>query len=106
MDRVVLTFVLHENLSLRGPRAETAEGWLTLGVHEDLQEATYLAMEGMLDLMRERYGLERNHALAIASLTVDLRVTQIVNGTRGVHAVLPHGAFIPASGESDASSRK
>jgi acetamidase/formamidase len=24
---------------------------------------------------------------------VDLRITQIVNGTKGVHAVLPHGAI-------------
>jgi acetamidase/formamidase len=42
--------------------------------------------------MHEQYGLARNDALALASLVVDLRVTQIVNGVRGVHALLPNGA--------------
>ena len=38
--------------------------------------------------MREQYGLERKEALAFASLLVDVRVTQIVNGVKGAHAVL------------------
>lgn len=49
------------------------------------------ALDAMLDLMRELHGLQRREALALASLVVDLRVTQVVNGVRGVHAVLPHG---------------
>lgn len=32
---------------------------------------------------------------ALANLTVDLRITQLVNGVRGVHALLPHGALNP-----------
>jgi len=47
----------------------------------------------MLDLMVEQYGLQRPDALALASLVVDMRITQIVNGIRGVHAVLPHGSI-------------
>ena len=31
-------------------------------------------------------------AIALASLIVDLRITQIVNGIKGVHAVLPKKA--------------
>ena len=46
----------------------------------------------MLDLMSEQFDLQRKEALALASLVVDLRITQVVNGVRGVHAVLPHGA--------------
>jgi acetamidase/formamidase len=95
MDRASLTFHLHEtDAPLAMPRAWTPEGWLTLGVHEDLQEATYLALDAMLTLMDEQYpGLRRAEALAYASVAVDLRVTQIVNGVRGVHAVLPHDAL-------------
>jgi acetamidase/formamidase len=93
MDRVDLKFHLHEGMRLTTPRARTAEGWLTLAFHEDLNEATYLAIEAMLDLMAEQYHLERTDALLLASLVVDLRITQIVNGVRGVHAVLPHGAI-------------
>ncbi len=32
----------------------------------------------------------RQEALALASVAVDVRATQLVNGVRGVHAVLPH----------------
>ena len=52
----------------------------------------WLAVEGMLDLL-ERRGYNRKEALMLASLTVDLHVTQIVNGTKGVHAILPHDAL-------------
>ena len=31
--------------------------------------------------------------LSLAGLTVAMQVTQHVNGTNGVHALLPHGAY-------------
>ena len=43
--------------------------------------------------MGENYNLSRDDALMLASLVVDLRITQIVNGVVGVHAVLPHGVL-------------
>jgi acetamidase/formamidase len=42
----------------------------------------------MLDLMERERGLDRKRALALASVVVDLRVTQVVNAAKGVHAVL------------------
>lgn len=93
IERCDLTFVLHEKLTLSTLRARTTEGWLTLGFHEDLNEATFLALDAMLDLMGEQFGMGRGEALAMASVVVDLRVTQVVNGVKGVHAVLPHGAI-------------
>jgi acetamidase/formamidase len=50
-------------------------------------------MATMLDLMERELGLGRKHALALASVAVDLRVTQIVNVTKGVHAVLRDDAL-------------
>jgi acetamidase/formamidase len=47
----------------------------------------------MLSHLTEEYGLGRPQGLALASLVVDLRITQVVNGTLGVHAVLPPGAI-------------
>ena len=93
MERVDLTFRLHPQMSLTTPRANTPAGWITLGLHEDLNEAMALALEAMLDLMEELHGLERRDALALASLVVDLRITQVVNDVLGVHALLPHGAL-------------
>lgn len=93
MEEVSLTFVLHADLTLTMPRACTPAGWLTFGFHEDLNEATVQALDGMLDLMGELYGLNRVQAIAIGSTVVDLCITQVVNGVKGVHAVLPHRAI-------------
>jgi acetamidase/formamidase len=73
--------------------AWTPEAWLTFGFDEDLDEAAAIAIDGMLDLMKRELALERREALALSSVVVDLRVTQLVNGVRGVHAVLPHDAI-------------
>jgi acetamidase/formamidase len=93
MERVTLTFEVREDMPLKTPRARTSNAWLTLGFHEDLHEAAMLALEDMLALMGEQYDLSRVQALALASLVVDLRVTQIANGVLGVHAVLPDGSI-------------
>jgi acetamidase/formamidase len=96
MERVDLTFDLLPDLRLSTPRADTPAGWVTLGFHEDLHEAGMIALEAMLDLMGEQYGLDRQDALALASVAVDLRITQLVNdGILGVHALLPRGAVLP-----------
>jgi acetamidase/formamidase len=94
MERVALTFSLRDDMPIKTPCADTAAGWLTMGLHEDLNEATYRALEAILDTMQAHFGYTRIEALAIASLTVDLRITQIVNGVRGAHAVLPHGVLL------------
>ena len=44
--------------------------------------------------MVRELGLARDDALAFASVTVDLRVTQVVNQVLGVHAVLRDDAFL------------
>jgi acetamidase/formamidase len=93
MDLVKLTFSVRDDIHLTMPRAKTPTSWITMGFHEDLNEATIIALDGMLNLMNELFGYDRKEALALASLVVDLRITQIVNGVRGVHAVLPHGAI-------------
>ncbi len=93
LERAELTLAVREDLDLRTPVAWTPHAWLTLGFDEDLDEAAALAIGAMLDLLTREHGLERKDALALASLVVDLRVTQIVNGVKGVHAVLPHDAI-------------
>jgi acetamidase/formamidase len=94
MELVDLTLVLRPELRLASPRAITPAGRLTFGFSTDLHEATMLALEAMLDWMGELYHLGRRDALALASLAVDLRVTQLVNaGVLGAHAVLPDGAI-------------
>ena len=92
LERAELTLGLSD-LELGSPIAWTPQAWLTLGFDQDLDEAAAMAVDAMLDLMGRERGLERADALALASLVVDLRVTQIVNGAQGVHAVLRHDAL-------------
>jgi acetamidase/formamidase len=50
----------------------------------------------MIDFMTHQYDLTRHQAFGLASVLVDLRITQIVNKVRGVHAVLSHEAIVEA----------
>jgi acetamidase/formamidase len=97
IDRVDLTFRLREDMSLTTPVAHTPAGWITFGLDEDLNVAARIALEEMVRLIGEQRGVGRLDALAIASLTVDMRITQLVNVVRGVHAVLPHDVTAGAS---------
>ena len=51
------------------------------------------AIDGILDLIERELGVERGYAAALASVAVDLRITQMVNGVKGVHAVLRDDAI-------------
>ena len=92
-DLVQLTIDVRDDLPLRMPVAHTGEAWIAFGFDANLDEAAAIATDGMLALMQRELGLERRDALALASVVVDLRVTQMVNGIRGVHAVLKRDAI-------------
>ncbi|MBA2277349.1 MAG: acetamidase/formamidase family protein [Chloroflexia bacterium] len=87
-----LTLSLTNDLALTTPMARTPDAWLTFGFDESLDAATLLALDAMLVFCRET-GVGRHEALALASLLADFRITQIVNGVRGVHALIRHDAL-------------
>jgi acetamidase/formamidase len=93
IEEARMTFQLHPDLHLTSPRAWTRSGWLTFGFDENLNVASQAALESMLDLIVEKHIVTRADALALASVVVDLRVTQIANKVFGVHAVLRHDAW-------------
>lgn len=89
-----MTLELVDEPALPGVYATTPAGRITFGFEADLNEATAIALEAMLDWMAASYRMSRAEALAVASATVSMRVTQIANQTWGVHALLPDGAVI------------
>src|SRR3954452_18733554 len=93
LDEVRLTLGLRPDLELRMPVARTNSSWIAFGFDADLDVAADMALQTMLDLMQREHGLGRERALALASVCVDLHVTQVVNEAKGVHAVLRHGAL-------------
>jgi acetamidase/formamidase len=94
LDRVDLTLSVLDpaDLPVTGPVARTPAGWVTMGLGDTLDEAAYGALNAMFDLLGRLHGVSRPDAVALASVAVDLRVTQIVNQVVGAHAVLAPGA--------------
>lgn len=91
--RGTVQIVLHKDRTLKRPRAETPTHWITLGLDPDLDEAARIATREMIDFLVEEKGLERDDAYLLTSLVVDLAVTQLVDGTKGIHAKLPKSIF-------------
>jgi acetamidase/formamidase len=85
--------ILHKNTPIKWPRAETATHYMTIGLHTDLNEAAKIATREMLDFIVQTKGLKRDDAYMLLSAAMDLIVTQAVDGTRGIHAMLPKSIF-------------
>ena len=85
--------VLHKGMRITWPRAETPTHYMTMGLHEDLNQAAKIATREMLNFIVETKGVPRDDALMLLSAAMDLRVTQIVDGTKGVHALMPKSVF-------------
>ena len=75
--------------------ATTPAGRVAFGLSPDLNEAVGEALDAMLDWLQRDLGCSRAEAMALASVAVDLRITQVVNQTFGVHALWPEGRLRP-----------
>jgi len=84
---------LRKSQRLRWPRAETPTHYIAMGLHEDLDEATRLATREMVDFLVAEKGLSRDAAYMLCSLAADLHVTQAVDATKGVHAMIAKSIF-------------
>lgn len=78
--------------------AVTPAGRVTFGLSPDLNEAVGEALDAMVEWLHQHLGCTRIEAMALASVAVDLRVTQVVNQTFGVHALWPDGRLRPSAG--------
>jgi acetamidase/formamidase len=78
---------------LKWPRAETPTHYMTMGLDPDLDEATRLATREMVEYLVAEKRLSRDDAYVLCSLAADLRVTQAVDGTKGIHALIAKAVF-------------
>ncbi|WP_373050491.1 acetamidase/formamidase family protein [Thalassovita aquimarina] len=79
---------VRDDLKIDFPRAETPTHLITMGMHEDLDRCAEMALRDMIALIVDRTGLSREDAYMLCSLIGDLRVTQTVNGNKGVHMMM------------------
>jgi acetamidase/formamidase len=84
---------LRKDLSLTWPRAETATHYISMGLDPDLDVAAELATREMVSWLVEEKGMSREDAYVLCSVALDLRVTQVVDQTKGVHGMLAKSLF-------------
>jgi acetamidase/formamidase len=87
-------FELLKGETLAWPRAETPTHWISLGLHADLEEAMRMAIRETVSFLTRTQGLTREDAYALASIAVDFEVTQVVDGVKGIHAMIPKAIFL------------
>ena len=79
--------VLHRD-ELSFPRAITPTHYITLGMNVDLDDAASQALNLMVDWLVELKAWDPEEAYVFCSLACDLHVTQLVDGNKGIHAMV------------------
>lgn len=80
--------LVRDDMTLDLPIAETPNSVITMGFDPDLDDCVVIALRQMINLISTRTGISRQEAYTLCSLAADLHVTQVVNGNKGVHAIL------------------
>ena len=87
-------FIVRKDMKLIWPRAETPTHWIVMGLHTDLDDALKIAVRETISFITTRFPhLTREEAYMIASVGVDYVVTQAVDGTKGIHGLIPKSIF-------------
>src|SRR5581483_864603 len=86
-------FIVRKDLKLHWPRAETPTHFIAMGIDKDLTEATKIAVREAIDFLTTEKKLSRDDAYMLSSVAVDFDITQLVDGTKGVHAMIPKAIF-------------
>ena len=84
----VSRLTLRQDLRLDYPRAETPTHYMTMAMDPDLDQCVVRALRDMIVLLGEKRNLSREDAYTLCSLAADLRVTQTVNGSKGIHCMI------------------
>lgn len=92
-EEVELEFIVRKDMHLTYPRAESPTHWIVMGFHADLDEAMKMAIREAIAFLQEKKDLTREEAYSLCSLAVDFRVTQVVDGDKGIHGMIPKDIF-------------
>ncbi|MBJ3776741.1 acetamidase/formamidase family protein [Acuticoccus mangrovi] len=85
--------IVRKDMSLTRPRAESASELITMAFDPDLDDAAKTALRDMIALLASEHGMSREDAYMLCSLAADMRVTQLVDGNKGIHTVLAKAAI-------------
>jgi acetamidase/formamidase len=88
-----IEFVLHKDMKVSYPRAETPTHYISMGFDDDLSIATHKAVREMIDFLVENKKLSRDDAYMLVSVAGDVDITEMVDRNKGVHVMLPKAIF-------------
>src|SRR5262249_23423429 len=88
-----LRFIVRKDLHLQWPRAETPTHFIAMALDKDLTPPTHIGVREAIDFLATEKRLSKDDAYMLASVAVDLHITQLVDGTKGVHAMIPKSIF-------------
>ena len=92
--RGTFQFIVRKDMKISWPRAENATHWIVMGLDPNLEEAMKIAVRETINFVTEKFPkLSRQEAYMIASIAVDYHVTQVVDGTKGIHGMIPKTIF-------------
>ena len=89
-----IQFIVRKDLKLKYPRAETPTHYIAMGFDDDLSEAARIAVRNMIDFLVEERHLSRDDAYMLTSVAGDVNITELVDGNKGVHVMLPKAVFV------------
>ncbi len=89
--------VVRKDMHLKWPRAETPTHYITMGLNDDLNACATLAAGEMIDFLVTEKHLSRDDAYMLSSVAADLHITELVDGNKGVHMMIPKAIFLTPS---------
>ncbi len=90
---LVAKFIVRKDKPIKHAIAETPTHFIAIGLDPDLTKAMKNATTNAINFIKDDLGYTFNEALSITSVGVDLEVTQVVDQTLGVHAMIPKAIF-------------
>jgi acetamidase/formamidase len=91
---VTIKLVVNKTKKIERPQYETDEYFMTTAWGETTDDAVRIALRDMIEWLVTEKGLTREEAYALCSCAVDMRISQLVDITPGVRAVLPKSIFV------------
>jgi acetamidase/formamidase len=86
-------FLVHKGTQQKYPRAETPTHYISMGFHQELYEATRITVREMIDFLATEKKMSREDAYMLISVAGDVDITELVDGNKGVHVMLPKAVF-------------
>lgn len=93
---------LIKHARLDAPYAETPTHLVAMDFDEDLEQAMRCALRSLIAMTSARTGISAEDAYRLCSLAADLRITQVVNIRKGVHALLARRYLEPLVRQEEA----